>query len=341
MPVEKAKITFYEVEQCGYFHRGEPAAAFGGVQGMLSDLAEWSSGKQLAATKVYEPADGSDLMPAYLMDITEGDGGWLVTIWNQTPATEGKVAAAVGTSSVGAATVLMNDIPPGGIPGFATYFWFIPSKGVFASIRFQHLVTGQKPMQHYMESFLESASKHVVWTDPADGVDIQLAGYRENPAAPVQDLSPRFRTRLFRKSGLHEMLVRNVDRVRKVLRKTTLKLERGEQLDRWQRVMAWTHIRVPQNRPDMVKLQYELAANLGKEDIEAMIASWSAGHDREWDDYGFKLKGESSKVHWLSYSIARKEFDLNVKRNSLEVVNPQSLLKALHGSRAEILKLLE
>lgn len=341
MPVEKAKITFYEVDQCGFFHRGEPGAAFGNVQNMLCDLVEWSRDKQLAATKVYEPADGSDLMPTYLMDITEGDGAWLVTIWNQTPATEGKVAAAVGTSNVGAATVLMNDIPPGGIPGFATYFWFIPAQKVFASIRFQHLVTGQKPMQQYMESFLESSSRHVVWTDPAEGVDIELAGYREGPNAPVQDLSPRFRTKLFRKSGLHAMLLNNAGRVRKVLRKTTLRLDRAEQLDQWQKVMAWTHIRAPQNRPDLVKLQYEVAAQLTRDDIEAMIASWNAGHDREWDDYGFRLKGESSKVHWLSYSIARKEFDLNVKRNSLEVVNPQSLLKALHGGRAEILKLLE
>ncbi|MCY1312647.1 hypothetical protein D9M70_630860 [compost metagenome] len=99
-------------------------------------------------------------------------------------------------------------------------------------------------------------------------------------------------------------------------------------------------MREPQHRPDQVKVQYELPAQLSRDDIEAMIAAWNEGHDREWDDYGFKLKGSSHHIHWLSHSLARQEFQLDVERTDLEVVNSQSLLKALSDHRVEILRLI-
>lgn len=341
MPIEKAKVTFYRVPQCGFYARGEENPSFGSLQSMLTDLQSWSRGKQLAATKTFEVADGADFLPVYLMDINSDADSCVITIWNQTPSTEGQVAAAIGTSNVGDAKVVMNNVPAGGIPGFATYFWFVPGKNVFASVRFQHLVTGQKPMQLYMESFQEAFSKHVAWTDPQPGVDIEVAGYMEKPGDVVQDLNPRFRSQLLRKPGMHDYIIQNAGNIRKVLRKTTLKLDRPEDLSNWQQFLDWTHIRAPQIRPDQVKVQYELPADLSRQDVEAMIDDWNAGHEREWDDYGFKMKGSSQTPFWLSHSLARKEFELDVKRNSLEVVNSDSLITALNQNRAELMQLIE
>lgn len=340
VPVETAKITFYKISQCGYYPFGEPNnKTFGDIKSTLIDVRKWSAGKELAATKTYESSDGADFMPVYLMDIQQGIGSWVVTMWNQTPSTDGQVASAIGTSSVGSAEVVMNAVPEGGIPGFATYFWFIPSHNVFASIRFQHLVTGQKPLQNYLESFLEKFSQHVVYKNPADGVDIEIAGYRQDANSNIEKVYPRFRTTLFRKPGAHDFLIKNADSIRKVLRKTALKLNRPVDLDSWQRFLKWSHLSEPQNRPDQVKIQYELPVQPSKKDVESVIAAWNNAHEREWDDYGFKLKGEP-RVHWLSHSLARKEFELNITRNSLEVVNTGSLLTALTKNKAEILKLI-
>ena len=140
---------------------------------------------------------------------------------------------------------------------------------------------------------------------------------------------------------MHDFIIQNAGSVRKVLRKTTLKLDRPEDLSSWQQFLGWTHIRAPQIRPDQVKVQYELAADLSRQDVEAMIDDWNAGHEREWDDYGFKIKGSSQTPFWLSHSLARKEFELDVKRNSLEVVNSDSLITALNQNRAELMQLIE
>ncbi|WP_069861427.1 hypothetical protein [Pseudomonas citronellolis] len=339
MAIEKAKITFYRIDQAGFYQRGQDEPAFGNTAEMLAELHRWSQGKQLAETKTYEPAQDSDLLPVYLMGIEPAADSHLVTMWNQTPSVEGNFAAAMGNSQVGNTEVVLKEIPEGGIPGFATYFWFLPELGVFASIKFQHLITGQKPMQEYMESYLGLYSSHVVLTDPEDGVDIELVGYRQRPGAPVQDLSPRFRTSLLKKPGDHELLIEQADQIRKVHRKTTLHLDREPDLDFWQRALQVAHLRQAEVLPDDVRIKYELKVQLDGEQVGEIIDSWLAGHDREWDDYGFQMRGEQSP-RWLSHSIARDEFDLDVTRDNLEVVNARSLLEALRGRRQAILEIL-
>lgn len=341
MAVEQAKITFYKVNQAGFYRWGENEnPEFGGAAGILAELQGWSRGKQLAMTKTYEPADGSDLLPVYLMDITTDQNGCLVTMWNQTPATEGKVASAMGNSAVGNTEVVMNDIPEGGIPGFATYFWFMPDAGVFASIRFQHLITGQKPMQEFIESYLGQYSGNVVLTEPDPGVDVELLGYRQSSAHPVRtDVYPRFRTQLMRRAGEYDLLLEQAHRIRKIHRKTTLRLNRPEELAFWQKAYQIATLRRPQNLPDIIKFKYEVKAEMNRDQVQEIINSWLADHDREWDDYGFLLSGEQSP-HWLSHSIARDEFPLDVDRNNLEIVNPESLLRAITGGLDEILALI-
>ncbi len=339
MAIEKAKITFYRIDQAGFYQRGQDEPSFGNAAEMLAELHRWSQGKQLAETKTYEPAQDSDLLPVYLMGIEPAADSHLVTMWNQTPSVEGNFAAAMGNSQVGNTEVVLKEIPEGGIPGFATYFWFLPELGVFASIKFQHLITGQKPMQEYMESYLGLYSSHVVLTDPEDGVDIELVGYRQRPGAPVQDLSPRFRTSLLKKPGDHELLIEQADQIRKVHRKTTLHLDREPDLDFWQRALQVAHLRQAEVLPDDVRIKYELKVQLDGEQVGEIIDSWLAGHDREWDDYGFQMRGEQSP-RWLSHSIARDEFDLDVTRDNLEVVNARSLLEALRGRRQAILEIL-
>ncbi len=41
-------------------------------------------------------------------------------------------------SSVTAPDVVMNQIQDNSIPGYATYFWILPSYGLFASVRFKN-----------------------------------------------------------------------------------------------------------------------------------------------------------------------------------------------------------
>lgn len=337
---ETAGISFYQITECGFFKRGADRAEFGSIAELLHNLEAWGKGKHLVATKTFEPADGEDIHPAYLMDIRSRDNTWLITTWNQTPAHEAGVASVRGTSNVGRAEVVMNSVERGSIPGFATYFWFVPSAHVFASVRFQHLWTGQKSLQKYAESFLSSFSDHVVFGEEEDKVIVQ--GYAKNPATDSpEDLYPRFRTALVRKPGARDFIRQNRLRINKVIRKTMLKLDRAEDLSKWQSLIRWMHRQEPNLRPDRVRVQYELSGAVTDQDLDGIFADWDAGHESEWDDYGFMLRGEAGHPHWLSHTLAREKFPLEVVRNNDEVVNAESLLSALLSKRDEILNLIK
>lgn len=339
--IERAKVTFYNVDACGYFKHGSKVPAFGSLPSSLLQLRDWSAGKHLIDTKTFQPDDGGDLHPAYLLDIREANRCWLVSTWNQTPANESGVASVLGDSSVGDAKVVINAIDKGSIPGFATYFWFIPEKNCFASVRFQHIWTGQKSLQRYVESFLELFSPHVV-VNMANPDEHEVLGYTKVPNDKPIDgfISPRFRTSLVEKPGDMDLIRRQVDSIRRVVRKTTLQLNKQQDLAMWQRLLQWTQMKPQDARLDKVKVQYELTAGITLGELTDIITNWEAEHDREWDDYGFVLKGDANKTYWLSRSLARCEVDLNVDRRNDEVVDPASLLAALTEKRDELLSLL-
>lgn len=338
---EKAKITFYQIKNCGFYQRGEDDPEFGSIQDLLTDLDSWSDGKPLVETKTFEPSDGRDIHPAYLLDIKSRNDSWLISTWNQTPASESGVASVRGESSVGDAQVVMNPVDPGSIPGFATYFWFLPSLKVFASIRFQHLWTGQKSLQCYLESFLGICSRHVVYIENEESdAAVVVGGYQENAEDEPRNLSPRFRTALVLKPGRRDYIRKNVDSVRKVLRKTALHLNRAPDYAWWQQLLHKTKITQPESRPEIIKIQYEMGASLSLLDFDNIVEDWDDSHELEWDDYGFELRGESNKIHWLSRSLARAEFELDIIRDNEEVVNAESLLAALESARDTILRTL-
>lgn len=338
MSTETASITFYSITQCGFYSWRGKSPLFGSTSKLLTEIAAWSKDKELQQTKLYEPK--GDLLPVYLLDITQHGNDWLVTMWNQVPSTEKGVASVMGSSKVGDADVVMNPVAKGSIPGFATYFWFLPNTESFASVRFSHLITAQKAMQEYMESFLEFASSHAV-LERQEGPDLEvvLLGYKENPAGselPSLKIYPKFRTELVKNPGKHEYILKNIGQISRVERSMQLRLDQKEDLSMFQTILRFTHMHNPVNPPKQMRFKYRLATGVTKDEVQAIIDSWNEGAEKQWDDYGFVLRGSSS-IHWLSHSLARKDVALNIGRVNDEVVEPVSLLVALHANKTELL----
>jgi hypothetical protein len=88
-----------------------------------------------------------------------------------------------------------------------------------------------------------------------------------------------------------------------------------------------------------VRVKYELDHTPDADELEAIIEDWIAEHDARWDDVGFQIEGEQSPF-WLSHSVAKTKFDLNIQRDNAEIINAESLLEALTENRAEILNLI-
>lgn len=346
--LEKSKISFFNIDACGYYTHGQKSKVqFCDTGNMLVQLVKWSHGKSLSETQTFQSADTDGFLPVYLFDVKQSDGETLLTLWNQVPANENSIASVMANGSVGKAKVHLNELVPGSIPGFATYFWFIPDENLFANVRFQHAVSGHMPMRSYIRGFLERSSSHVVYesndaSNGKGGADLEIAGYRKDLSCPVQNnVTPRFSTSVFTKPGETDMLLQNAHNIIRVRRRTTLQLQSAEDLALWQQL--WRRVRGTA-RPahsDPVAVEYDIKTAVTEDEVKAIVKQWNSEDDKPtWDDFGFQLKGEQ-QTHWLSRAYARDSFDLDVDRRDAEVVDGESLLKELQQKRSTILKLLD
>lgn len=338
MSTEQSSITFYKITECGYFARGDESVAFGSISELLEDLRDWSAGKKLIETKVSEVEESDTQGNTYLFDIKEKDGTWLVTTWNETPSVEGNVVSVQGDSNVGDATIHMNPIAEGSIPGYATYFWLIPSRRVFASIRFHHPQTAQKPFSAYLEKFLETHGRHVVVGEPNEESDYPIVGYAEDANDDPAHYYPRFRTELVRNPGQKQFMLDNIDKITKVIRKEVLDLTHTDRLSFWQKMLRQAGLSAPPVLPIKPRISFELPFKPTAADINNLFQEWDDGGENKWDDFGIKLTGDN-EIHWVSHTLARKRFDLTIERDNAEIVNSQSLIDALLARKQHILAL--
>lgn len=335
----QARIGFFKIKKCGYYRYGEQEPAFGQVSQLLQQISEWSNALSLARTKTYQPSE--QLMPAYLYDLKRKDGDWLLTLWNETPASESGVASVQADGLVGDAEVHINEIVKGSIPGFPSYFWFVPEAGVFANLRFQYELAGHAQLQKYLTAFLERSSPHVAYAEEtAAGVDAEILGYRENDDDEPFKFHPHFKSEVFTKPGQLDLLRNRVTDITRVHRRITLQLQTAEDLAGWQ--WLWRKIKGKEKarQTDDVSVSYDLKSPVSGAEFDDIISTAETDIENGWDDIGFDVKGFQT-TQWLRKSYARDRIDVDVKWKNDEIVDGDSLLEQLNRLKPELMKLLE
>lgn len=338
MKEEEAKITIYKVTACGYFKRGEPAKPkFGSLNEALGDLQNWIAGKLLGETKTYS-AEEDSRPPTYVVDVSKLHSDWLLTLWNELETTDGKVASIDGRAQVGRADVTMNEFEAGSIPGFATYFWFMPDEGLMATVRFQHAAAGQQSMNKYLRAFLTKFSANVVLAEEEDEHgDINIMGYQEGLGTPVTHYKPQFKTELLRKPGPINFLLERAEDIRKVSKKSVLDIAERPKRELWQTLLEHLHLVTPTARPHEVKVNYEVEVDgLSCIQLQAIVDVWQE-EDQDANNYGFDLRGESGSTYWLDHAFVKETVTVNVQRQNEEIVTAKSLMDALGRHRSYLL----
>lgn len=332
-------VTFYRIQRCGHYKGHDKMPALGGVTRTLLDISHWARGLKLEQTKTYTPAEGGSL-PVYLADVGQSGKTWLITLWNETHGVDEKVPSLMANAGVGQAAVILNEPKAGSIPGFATYFWFIPDLEVFATLRFARPFTGQTGLQSYISSFLEYFSSFCVREADAEG-DIRVIGYRDGADDDVQQLYPRFRARIFTKPGNHDYVLNNAEGVRRIVKKDVLQLAAREDLSLWQKTLALTGVTPKKTRKiDSARLECSIDVELDRAGVEAIIDEWekSGGAD-SGADYGFLMRG-GQKEYWLAKSLARDQFLLDLDGADPELIDKDLLLDQLTKQYASITAIL-
>ena len=335
MTIETAHFSFYKITHSGYYARGDEAPLFGSTQQVLEDLYNWSKNKKLIETKISEIDESDTSSNTYLMDVQTKKNTWLITTWNETASTNGQVASVQAQSNVGNTTVHMNAVVKGSIPGYATYFWVIPDRNIFATIRFNHPYIAQKPFRSYIQKFMECYSRHVVVGKSTADSDYPILGYAFNEIDKPQKLYPRFLTAMLKKSSNKQYLIENISRITKIIRKEELDLSQTETLKLWQKLLRSAHLSNPETQPILPKITFEVPFSPTADDIENIFILSEDDHS-SWDDFGVKMRGESN-VYWVSHDLSKVDVDLDITRLNLEVVKGSSLISAVLDNQEKIM----
>lgn len=340
---EDVRIDFYSVRRCGYYKRGESTPQFGGLDEVLLELRDWAfdGRKPLSETCTYEIAEGDSFLHTYCFDskVAKNKDVFLVT-WNETETLEGAMATVNGTDLAGQAKVRSTSVLPGHIPGYPTYFWFIPSSNAFATLRFsKQRANGHSALKRLISEFLAKCGSHAVYAKPNAESEIEIIGYRKGPKDKVIDVHPHFESKQKRFPGKLEYLRKNRSKVLKVIRKSTLTSESPDDRSLWQKLLGNMGVVTEAGLKGELKVKSELPFIPSEQQMEEMIAQWDEDSGSKWIDVGFKLRGEKD-IKWLSHTAVKTIVSLDVVRDASGVISTSSIESAISGHRARLLKLL-
>lgn len=340
---EEVTIRLYQIKKCGYYPLRSSVRSFGGIAETLQQLHDWvhDPRKSLADTKVFDVVDASGLDPVYCFDIKRHESGlWLLVTWNKSHTTNGRVASVDGTRPVGVAGVTLTDPPPGGIPGYPTYFLFLPNQSTLATVQFDGFRNGHMNMCEYLRQFLAKYSAYVVEVEPDDGEDV-ICGYSPSENEdPMPDVVPRFESAPLTVPGPVEFIRQNRERIRKVIRRNKLSFSVPNERNMLLRLLSLQSVGNAEVHQGIVKTRYEVNIRLSDEELEALIGEWERhGDDAKWQDVGFVVDGDA-KIHWLGRAYCRTEIEVNVEPDGAGIVDAQALLAELYRNRAAILSMI-
>jgi hypothetical protein len=344
--MENCKLTLYSIDKCGYYRRGCETPEFGTLTEIFDNLRAWAfkQGMKLGQTCTFEPTGEQVAYRTFCFDLIKDlqSGTYLLTTWNELPSSQGKMAAVKGLDPVGEAEVNLTEIPDGSIPGYATYFWILPEKEMLATLQFQHSFNGRKHLEMYLKGFLCRYDENFVVTQESAIDSTNILGYKNGSDSELRtNLYPQFNSLLYRKPGQLDFIRQNWHRVRQVIRKDTIKFSIEENRTLWQQLLKTVGVgsnNFPSDESE--RFQFTLNYHPSEEDVNEMIRFWeNQKQESKWDDIGFKLEREED-VRWLSHSMAKTEFPLDIIRNNDEIVDTQSLLDQVLLIYPKILSLL-
>lgn len=339
-------INFYNIRKCGYYARGGDRHEFGSIDSILPQLFDWVSqeGFTLEDTCTYRAEDEENVLRTFCCNIRNQriTGDYLLTLWNETPSVDGRVASVDIHNPVGQATVHLNDLEDGTIAGYPTYFWFLPDENVFATVRVNAGLNGHPNMMRFFKGFVDIFSDHVVRDeDPDEDGNYSIVGYRCAVDDDILDnLYPAFHSVPLRNPGELDFIREHRGKIRKLHRKTTLTVNAEEHLDFWQQLMTMARLRQAPDLRQNADVTYALPFTPSGEELEGIIEEWQEGVGTGWDDIGFSIKGEQQPL-WLSTSLAKtsREFELEWDDNNA-IVTSESLMGHLIDHRDDLLGII-
>lgn len=349
--LEKASIRYHKVEQCGLYRPKARKPEMGSFASIIDNVYKWSNtgGKLIQNTCTYEVSEDFDMdfLETYLVsmkhNVTTGD--YFLAMWNKTHDSGDSVyaldpATAVDHLSKGA--LHKGNLPAKSIPGYATYFWIIPAQNTIATITFGTPRTGMRSFSYWLENFIATESRYVAFDD-----DDNFMGYAVGENDPNPELEPRFVRKLHKNPGKRDLILKNRDKIKGVIRRITLDRAQSIHAGTIDKLLSLVGITDPNFLVNhKIPLSYELNYTPTADELDHMIEEYENSHSvGSWEDIGFKFPQNNSfgadEKEWLSRSYAKWQIGIDVEWVVIgQLLSIDNLMKSVNGSRTELMELL-
>lgn len=214
----KATIKLYKISRCGVYKQNSQLPVFLGISELLQELSTWAIGKTLSETDIFRNPNNEGFC-TYLADIRSYKASYLLVMWNQVPYTNAGVLSLPNTSKVGSIKKAdTNAVKDNSIPGYPTFFWFLPKQNTFATICFNTTTNGRYDMEQYLKQFMRIYSSHVVKSIDKSQKGMTIEGYSKNQndrKQPVYRKHPVFLSRPYPLSTNIENIAKKAYKIKK------------------------------------------------------------------------------------------------------------------------------
>ncbi|ARV74438.1 hypothetical protein [Vibrio campbellii] len=331
--IKKIELTCYRLDKLGiYSNEHEPYLT---PKSLMKELKGWAfdSKKPLVETQTFMP--NSQTLEAYCLDFIERDGDYILGLWNKVQASTKGVGSVKKNTTPENAKVSHTKIDEDSIPGFPTYFFISPKRNLIAPIKMDLKQSGILAFRYYMRGYLRHFSSHYV--DRVDGetrirglCKTSKIGMIEDNRFPDKGAQPLVMFALDIESVEKRHFIENAHNITKVVKDlSTEELVYDEDQTHIEHlVRAFRGLPMTKRKSSRVTMP----VNLTQVHVESMFESYEANEGSDEYNVGFVMKGESSKIHWMSGAAKTIELEGRVDFHEVDQPDLESLMKLIQSA---------
>ncbi|WP_157369276.1 hypothetical protein [Algicola sagamiensis] len=338
----EAKIKFYKITRCGYYERGSSVPTFGSVKEVLKQLYNWGNdGRSIVNTSCYESDTSEGQFNTYYCSSCANpkNEDVVLVLWGESPNNDNVIYGIEPLNQPGSTSLLTTDFgSKEAIPGTPSYFWFIPEKGLFATVVFDHSQPGKSNLERYITGFLENKSPYVIKNDSNE-----IIGFSKSQTNTTEQktIYPRFNTQILKNKKLDKLLLLNIHNITRLIKKENLDYSVEDHRDMIEKIMDKLCTKGKDHKHRQKRtINHELQFSPTETELTQIIENFHKLYqDGQIKDVGFRLNTGKAIMLTGAYVTSDEQLELNWKPHS--IVPPKELMGALTKIRGRLFKQLK
>lgn len=353
--MEQGLISFFDVKDSGFYRlrRGTSDYVEGNLESALQSIYDWLKGRDFDQTIPWDPSKSPLRTQVYCKSIYKDSrsGDFVFVLWKKFGNDSGSINGILAKSKVDdsgkdshkvATTIAGQDV----IYGEPMYYWFIPSIGVIASIKFPNSLCDSDNVFNYIKKCMDLRVPHLRKKESERTVYNQFAG-RDVHIKNVTYLSEDGKYHLvFRlHAELKELSINeaSLDSLSKkithlVVRETISaqqSVTKSGIFELFDKVLRNTGNTISQEKQVEIVTEQSLSVDELKSIIKTYNTEFSS--DAIWNNIGFKSDGIDGQTKWFDRYVDRKHIKIDPADKKDSYYTAETLMSVLQSDRSSLL----